>query len=157
MSSGRSAATPAASNTSRRSLEVKTGAATVYVPAIKAEFDKTRADQPVPLKEWTVAVAEKPPVVTFTLTPGTGATADPGGLLFVPSRQLKYELPKVSRDGGKVIVTATREDEKTEPIQGFFYAPKGWLVPEDRKRSPFPPIGPWQPPQPPVIPANRAM
>ncbi len=110
-------------------LALKSGAAPEIDAAVKAAFDETRAAQPVPVKEWQVAIEDKAPDFTLTLTPGEGASADPGEVYFFESTQeLDLSEPPVpAKADGKITIKFKRNEGSTGRISGFLHAPNGWL------------------------------
>ncbi len=95
-------------------------------PAIQAVLDQ----QPQSLDAWSVTSTQTPETITFTLTPGEGADADPGEIyIFEEDQSLDAETPERRHEGDQILLTLPKDDEaELSELNGYFYAPNGWLA-----------------------------
>ena len=86
--------------------------------------------QPEVLEAWSVSGTQTAETYTFTLTPGEGASADPGAIyVFEEEQLLEAATPEIAKEGDKIIVTVPKADEaEISSLKGYLYAPNGWLA-----------------------------
>ncbi|MGI8603542.1 MAG: protein-disulfide reductase DsbD family protein [Verrucomicrobiales bacterium] len=111
-------------------LKIKSAAAAETDPRTKAAFDVVRSQQPRSSDAWKVAASDSGAEFVITLTPGTGASTDPGEIYFFDrNAAVKNEPPQIEKSASAWTLKVPREETTTnKSSEGFLFASKGWLA-----------------------------
>lgn len=121
------------------SLTLKIDDQAVEDPEVKSFAKKVLDQQPRDLASWKIEIGGTPTEFEAKLTPGEGASSDPGEIYFFESSEnpiLEYEMPQFTKSGDSWVLKMKKSEEApSNLITGFFYAPNGWLADDAKTKA----------------------